>query len=438
MADHQSSHVLSPQLSTVLSSLSISLEAELNRYRRNRRFDGLAEEDLFAEIDDPSFDLDAVERAVEASVARTATLARPLTPPPVPHNKKLTGTLAAGTLAAGAAGTDLSTEPSSAITVSTANLSTANLSEETLAALQPATSASGLAVSEQPYLAAQAPATIGQSGPLVPHPEAAASLAGNIAPTGYLASSEKLIESLAEGPPMPEPVDTNAKPKRKTVSLLAGATLGFCGLVAGLGASYLMANPLVTQRLASSFQGESREATVATQKAFDPLGPDLSANEFIDLEIDNLSSLKMPQATIELAAGNVGDTSEAALANPANTNSLPPIENEVAEASLPTTGSANNPPQTPTLASAPMSPASIETQAVVIPTGLTYYVTMPFTTEQTLITIRESVSEAFVRRFSDGDRIQIAAFDNPQAAGNFVEELKSKSITAQIYGPTTE
>ena len=75
---------------------------------------------------------------------------------------------------------------------------------------------------------------------------------------------------------------------------------------------------------------------------------------------------------------------------------------------------------------------------MVIPTGLTYYVTAPFTTEQSLMAIRESISEAFVRRFADGDRIQIAAFDNPQAAGAFIEELKSQNITAQIYGPTTE
>jgi len=91
-----------------------------------------------------------------------------------------------------------------------------------------------------------------------------------------------------------------------------------------------------------------------------------------------------------------------------------------------------------TLSSRPAAPAPIETQAVVIPTGLTYYVTAPFTTEQGLTTLRGSVSEAFVRRFADGDRVQIAAFDNPQAATAFVEELKTKNITAQIYGPTTE
>ena len=420
MAEHQSSHALSPQLGTVLSSLNISLEAELNRYRRTRRIDGLVEEDLFAELEDPSFDLDAMERAVEASVAHTATLARPVTPPPVPVNKKISAHL---------------TTTSSALAIPKPALP-----PETVSAIRPLPQATDLAISEASH-----PTTDSQAAVLPGDAE-------KLTPTGYLASSEKLIESLAEVPPMPEPVDTTTKPKRKTVSLLAGATLGFAGLVAGLGASYLMANPLVTQQLASSLKGSDQESAIANGKSFDPPGPDLSANEFIDLEIDNLSSLKMPQTTISPSIGTSGiGTSETALANPATTNALPPIEGQIgtnpvaiAPTASPTTNPATTPAATPTtsptptLASRPVSPAPIETQAVVLPAGLTYYVTTPFTTEQNLITIRESVSEAFVRRFSDGDRIQIAAFDNPQAAGTFVEELKSKSIAAQIYGPTTE
>ena len=73
-----------------------------------------------------------------------------------------------------------------------------------------------------------------------------------------------------------------------------------------------------------------------------------------------------------------------------------------------------------------------------MPVGLTYYVTAPYVSEQSLTNIRSSVSEAFVRRFADGNRIQIAAFDNPQAAQSFIEELQAQDISAQIYGPTTE
>lgn len=442
MADHPSSSVLSPQLSTVLSSLNISLEAELNRYRRNRRLDGLAEEDLFTELEDPTFDFDALEQAVEATVAHTATLARPVMPPPVPVNKKL-----AVHITKDAGNKDAETPLSSALTVSKAKPQSQELS-----AIQPLSHGASLATSTQVHSPAESQISPSQAsglsepGTLMPHPEVDS--AGGLATTGYLASSEKLIESLADGPPMPEPVDTVAKPKRKTASLLAGATLGSLGLAAGLAASYLMANPLVTQQIASTFQGGEQAATTDPEDTFDPPGPDLSANEFIDLEIDNLSSLKMPQVTVSPGTGTVGTVGNTTQ-NPATSNALPPIENQVSSSSSTLSGSSVtsstvnsslNPSAapTPTLASRPVTPASIETQAVVIPTGLTYYVTAPFTTEQSLIAIRESISEAFVRRFADGDHIQIAAFDNPQAAGAFIEELKSQNITAQIYGPTTE
>ena len=257
-----------------------------------------------------------------------------------------------------------------------------------------------------------------------------------------------MIESLADGPNLSDtddPVDSIGKPKRKTVSLLAGATLGFFGLTAGLSASYLMANPAVTQKMASHLKYQSDTETVNAIRTFDPPGPDLSANEFIDLDIDNLSSLKMP--TVSVLPGDLAG--EAPPTEPTAT-----LESELTPppANLPAVQSA---PSTPTgLPAIPTTPEStrsstapaalstnqtaIGTQAVIVPVGLTYYVTAPVTTEQGLNTIRQTVGEAFVRRFADGNRIQLAAFDNPQAAQAMLAELSEQNIAAQIYGPTTE
>ncbi|MEL6902604.1 MAG: hypothetical protein AAFP07_16790 [Cyanobacteria bacterium J06606_4] len=251
-------------------------------------------------------------------------------------------------------------------------------------------------------------------------------------------------------PELPDPVDTltdgKLKPKRKTVSLLAGATLGFVGLVAGLGASYFMANPGLTQRLVSRFRPPSLETASQSVRNFDPPGPDLSANEFIDLDIDNLSSLAMPTAVV-VPSGDAAPPAPTALPPIESTGSaapvptaLPPLPtggapaaNNLSSGGVPSNGGAPSAAPMPGSAIAP-----IETQAVVMPVGLTYYVTVPFTTQQRLLDIRQSISEAFVRRFADGNRIQIAAFDNPQAAQQFIEELEAQDITAQIYGPTTE
>jgi len=396
---------LCPQLCTVLSSLSVNLDSELNRYRRDRHQYKQLEANLFDEIDDASFDLAAVESAVEASIATVSAIARS-TPPSLPPNKKLLlGSVSRGSKDA---------SQNTGLALSSAKLLP-----------QPASSSLALAEAQ--------PNGFENSSLAERIDKETHSLASSgktdidTIASGYLASSEKLIESLAQVSSMPEPISAIAKPRHKTVSLLAGAALGFLGLVTGLGASYLMANPLVAQRIADQFRLHPAELTARQIKAFDPLGPDLSANEFINLKLNNLSSLAMPQAELAPAA-NIPANIPANLAqtegSSGTTTDLPPTQPTVSPL--------------PSSAAPPALAPPSGTQAVVIPTGLTYYVTTPFASEQGLTTIRETISEAFVRRFSDGNRIQIAAFDNPQAAQSFIAELSTKGIAAQIYGPTTE
>ena len=384
LADQRFPNDLSPTLKAVLSSLGVNLEDELNRYRRNRLSSGSSADDVFADLDDSAFsdpsnglsldryalDGGAVERTTPAStIAVSAAIASipSVSPPPLPPNRKL---LASGKSTADEPGVEAIADINPSLTGSLATLPFDNAG-----------------VSSTPSDNYQK----------------------NTLTNGYLASSEKLIESLAEVPSMPQadPIDTQLKPKRKTASLLAGATLGLLGLVAGLGASYLMSNPKVAQRLAGRDQGA---IATASKDTFHPPGPDLSAQEFVDLDIDNLSSLKMPQTAIDPLS---------AVAAPALSTALPPI------AGQPGAQPANTAPPT-------------EIQAAVIPAGSNYYVTVPFTTEQGLADVRQSVEEAFVRQFSEGNRVQLAAFNSPQAAQQFVEKIKSQGITAQVYGPTSE
>ncbi len=408
MAEQQTAHGLSPQLGAVLSSLNISLEAELNRYRRDRRSGGLVRADIFADVEnDPSFDVETVKAAFSMAL------------PPVPPNKKLLATQTcrselpvSGSLALRASTQPVSNElsdepvdrqlgshsPQVNPQVNSKQANNSDLFDTSISAL--------ISPMVKP-VGAKTPGEKTASG-IVP---------AAIAPSSYLTSSEKLIESLENTSLRPNPTGiASGRPRRKTVSLVAGAILGFFGLAAGLCASYLMSNPLVAQRLASGLQGD-RADLAATPKAFDPPGPDLSGAEFVELEIDNLSSLQMPQTP---------------LINPSNLPPTPAIPSGL-ESSVP-----NDSTVPPTNIPAPAAPSSMGTQAVVLPVGLTYYVTVPFTSERDLRQIRESISEAFVRQFSAGNRIQIAAFDNAESAQQFIEELKEKNIKAEVYGPTTE
>ncbi len=361
IADQRSSG-LPPQLRAVLGSLTVSLESELNRYRR-RPITSSAGDDLFADLEDAAFDVDGVD--LPASVP---TVAVPV--PALPPNRKLL---------AQAASVDNGLDQK------------ADLNRGAIAVTSAALTGS---VGEA--LAA------GTHGPLP------GSTSGAFMTSGYLESSEELIESLREVPALPEPVNLTQH-KRKTVSLLVGATLGFFGLIAGLGASYAISNPRVVQQLADGLQGGAEAIAPAAQIAFDPPGPDLSASEFIHLDLENLSALNMPQTMPQSAA---------------NPQSLPVA---------PSSGTV-----LPPIASDGQSPAATGIQAAAVPTGLTYYVTVPFSTEQDLFEIRKAVDAAFVRQFADGNRVQLAAFNNPESAQQFIADLKAQGISAQVYGPTAE
>ena len=347
MINQHAFSTLAPPLSAVLSSLHVDLEAELNRYRRNRPLSPQPNDsdDLFADLEDPAFDLNAIE-----AVQVTAEM-----PPPVPRNRKLF--------------------PAAA-------------SPERLSGSLRVASAQ---VVEDDHLASA------------------------IAPTPYLDSSEKLIESFSDVPPMPDPVSSSDfKPQRKTVSLLAGAILGFGGLIAGLGASYLMSNPQMAQHVMNGLRGSAQAVATDPQKPFDPPGPDLSVEEFVDINIDSLSSLHMPQPGLDPQAAPSGLSSSTLPPSPATSTALPPIANQNPNSTL----------------------GGI--QAAVIPANATYYVTVPFTTEQALSVIRQSVAEAFVRQFKVGSRVQLAAFDDLASAQQFIEKIKAQGISAQVHGPTDE
>ncbi len=446
---------LDPMLGSVLSSLDVSLDAELNRYRRNRRFSsfgrGLVEEDVFVDVEsDPTFDMEPVKTAL------TMTL------PPLPPNRKLTAIQASSLELSGIehSGPDLPGSDRLALPASKQMSSQADPSQkdadelagsqssffygqtgreqtahEQMAQIQFGHTQREQTLTAQPDSDTSETSISALIGPVTKSSKAETSclqpltpISDTPPPNSYLTSSKALLEMLEDQSIQSDVADpTDRLVRRKTVSLVAGATVAFLGLVGGLGASYFMSDPLVAQRLANGLQ-EGNEEAATRPKSFDPPGPDLSGAEFVDLEIDNLSSLQMPQtAPINLGELPPMPAIPSALAGPSPS---PALEAALAPQASAQTGTQTS---TPTLAS-----SVVGTQSVVLPVGLTYYVTVPFTSERGLRQIRGTIGEAFVRQFSDGNRVQLAAFDNAQSAQQFIEELKGKNISAEVYGPTTE
>jgi hypothetical protein len=403
MADQHSSDDLSPSLQAVLSSLNVNLENELNRYRRNRLTNGSSADDLFADLEDPALDLETAEPPMLAPAVTVSALA---VPPPLPPNKKLLGHAEAVVDGPSDRPSDVLEDVLETMPVWQSGLSASgSLYPDAIAHTSPTEPLARMLPTADPlgdYAINADPGGV----------ETTVHTVAATPSSGYLASSEKLIESLSEVPPMPEPIGSSTSraslPRRKTVSLLAGATLGLLGLVAGLGASYLMSNPRVVQRLADRFMRDQPVVATAAKETFDPPGPDLSAQEFVEVETDNLSSLKMPTTTVDPLLAPA----------PTSPTALPPISNQ--------------------LGTQPSSTQPSGIQAAAIPAGSNYYVIAPFTTEQGLADVRQSVQEAFVRQFSDGNRVQLAVFDNAEMAQQLVAELKGKGVSAQVYGPTAE
>ena len=432
MATQRTTHGLSLQPGAAQGALDTSLDAELTRYRRNRRLKSLSQ-DVYSNIEgDPDFDVEPIK----------STLAS--TPPPVPPNKKL---IAAGYYddhgspesnrpalpcsAQPVSDSPVADNPVSDNPVDEPNEPTINPSGVSPSAwLGPTNKADETKAVGSEIVSTIVPQTQSSLDQLIQaqHPRRIAqSPPGMGAPSGYLASSTKLIESLEDKSAQPylyQPAISRSR--HKTVSLLAGAVLGYLGFLAGLGASYIVSNPLIAHRLAHGLTSPSGENSAAT--TFDPPGPDLSSVEFVNLEIDNLSSLQMPESDLITPPSTPGViNSDQPPAAPAN------LAGSSAASALAETGTIL---PTDSLSS---DSVATEPQAAISPVGLmTYYVTVPFTSEQALWEIRQTISEAFVRRFADGNRIQIAAFDNAQSAKQFLEKINENNIGAEVYGPTTE
>ncbi|MBE9076677.1 hypothetical protein IQ241_05090 [Romeria aff. gracilis LEGE 07310] len=174
-----------------------------------------------------------------------------------------------------------------------------------------------------------------------------------------------------------------------------------------MGIAYLLTNPRTVQFLSQRPAGESiadlpTEAQGVTAKSYSPPGPDLSAREFVNLDLESLSTLNPRPASSSSYRPRPGAT--------ASEPALPP---------LPT----GNPLPEP-------APTPVE--------GNNYYVTLEFTGEQGLFDARQYISEAFVRNFSDGNRIQLGAFENQVSAQQWAEQLQQSGLSAQVYGPTVE
>ncbi|MBZ8182185.1 SPOR domain-containing protein [Oscillatoria salina] len=264
-------------------------------------------------------------------------------------------------------------------------------------------------------------------------------------PEDYLASSEQLLNTLAEEEP--------AKEKKTNPLASLFTPLGVSSMLVFLVASSLLAWALMPEeawsKLGLSGIVSAESETTAPQsleikpvvpespeKTTIPPGPNLATEEFVELNLSTLSNVKpspTPQTNID--SSNLPTAPE----TPGSQQGSPgPVvikrSSDLATALLP-----------PSLQPAPVPPANsapATTPTNPFPTAQpspsnsqnnqNYVVLIDYSGESSLVKARAIAPDAFVRKTASGDKIQMATFTNQADAQRYVQNLKQQGISASV------
>lgn len=300
------------------------------------------------------------------------------------------------------------------------------------------------------------------------------------APEDYLESSEELLRSILEEDPE---LRAEREPNSMLDTLLTPLGIGsmLLLLLSSTTLGYVIMNPsslgLWTPNSQSQSSSNSPAATQpsATQTSEAP-SPDLSSEEFVDLDLDTLS-------TLPKKAGQTATKTPAAKPSPARSttktnstsrsaaSSVAPVEmppapqpqpnlSTVVIPAAPPVVSAPEParsiePAAPPQAAAPVSPEPIneaplptvtpQNEPAPAPTVATasestprnyYYVVTEYSGDSSLQEARGAVPDAYVRNLpNEGAKVQLGAFSEEAKAQELLQELQQQGIEAEVYTP---
>ncbi|MEO1147285.1 MAG: SPOR domain-containing protein [Cyanobacteria bacterium J06638_22] len=287
----------------------------------------------------------------------------------------------------------------------------------------------------------------------------------------YLESSEHLLQSLADDEaelrtePAPRMLDTLLTPLgigSMVLLLLSSVTLG-----------YVITHPnslpfMAAESGEDAIDGAGNDLTLPEEDAAvsdAPFTPDLSSQEFRDLNLDTLSTLPedaVDGSTDELAGAAISEEDGASDATNASETTATTPTAQTAPAPQPQTQAtapaarpapapapaATAPAPRPQPASSP-SPAPVVTAAPSPPPQSTpapspvaaapsaapetyYYVVTDYTGDAALGAAQDAVPDAYVRNLSGGAVVQFGAFSEEGRARALSQDLQNQGISARI------
>ncbi|MEC4984507.1 MAG: hypothetical protein SAJ37_05700 [Oscillatoria sp. PMC 1068.18] len=268
-------------------------------------------------------------------------------------------------------------------------------------------------------------------------------------PEDYLASSEQLLNTLAEE-------ETTPPQKVKPLASL-WTPLGLISILVFLVASSLLAWALMPEAVLSklglkplaSAESETTEEESLTVESIEPesaaavaipVGPNLATEEFVELNLSTLSNVKpspTPQTTVD--ESDLPTAPETPVSEPGKPG---PVvikrSSDLATALLP-----------PSLQPAPVPPANSATQTTPtnpFPTSpqtsqsspddgqnqQNYLVLSDYSGESSLVKARAIAPDAFLRKTASGEKIQMATFTNQAEAQRYVQNLQQQGLAATV------
>ena len=287
-------------------------------------------------------------------------------------------------------------------------------------------------------------------------------------PEDYLESSEALLRSLGEERPQHR-VEQNTEPNFSE-SLLTPLGIGsmLLLLLASATLGYVVMNPATVTALKDRLWSKpslptainSTEPTNTTSASGEvlplPDSPNLANREFVDLDLNTLSSVK-PISKSPSVVPTAVPTAKATVAptvQPGVTRSIAtstPLPQSVGVGlSAPPTQTAPLPVRRhhqktatqqsesmlqPATAKYSSLPSSAKQQGQSLTSDGYYYVVTPYKSDRNLEKARGVVGDAYVDTSSQGTLIHLGAVKSEAEAQKLAEELQRRGIQARIYRP---
>lgn len=282
-----------------------------------------------------------------------------------------------------------------------------------------------------------------------------------VAPNDYLESSEELVRSLTEPEAEAEALTEPEPQLLQTLLTPLGIGSMLLLLVSSVTFGILLTNPGSLSLLnPAQWSGQSEEGAIADRpdspETLDetvPLEPDLSSQEFQDLDLGTLSTLPPNEGNLPTPLSSPTPLTEDSEDAPTSLETeaipvAPPATAPASRAAAPSPSpapapraSAPSPSPAPRVASPSPAPAPAPAPAPSVAATPTsppqdlYYVVADYSGDRSLDTARQVVGDAYVRNFPNGARVQLGAFSDRAGAEALRQELSRQGISTQIYQP---